>query len=188
MRNWYRNAGAIVRQRGSWVDKYIGDAVMALWFHNVDTVNKQEMMNILMALNDIDRMTRNLSQQYPLPFELKVGAGVNTGYATIGNAGSGEQPEYTALGDTVNAAFRLEAITKEIGAEIAVGSATYRYLSPLLGKHRVFKECSVDLKGYDAPATVHATNFGPLSAFLQTVERQATNSTSAGSQKTNLIP
>jgi adenylate cyclase len=187
MSNWYRNAGAIVRQRGSWVDKYIGDAVMALWFHNVDTVSKQEMMNILLALNDIDRMTRNLSQQYPLPFELKIGAGVNTGYAMIGNAGSGEQPEYTALGDTVNAAFRLETITKEIGSEIVVGSATYRYLAQILGKHRVFKECSVNLKGYDAPSIVYATDFGPLNAFLQTSDRSATQTTSSGSQKTNLL-
>ena len=74
------------------------------------------------------------------------------------------------MGDTVNAAFRLEAITKELNAEIAIGSATYRYLAPLLGKHRVFKECSVDLKGYDVPAIVHATNFEPLNAFLQSAD------------------
>jgi adenylate cyclase len=167
MSAWFRNAGSIIRQRGSWVDKYIGDALMALWFHNGETVTKQEMMNILLALDDLNRMTKELSQQYPLPFELKIGAGINTGHAMIGNAGSGDRPDYTALGDTVNAAFRLETITKELNAEIALGASTYRYLAPLLGKHRVFKECSVELKGYDVPAIVHATNFAPLNAFLQ---------------------
>lgn len=167
MSTWFRNAGAIIRNRGSWVDKYIGDALMALWFHNSETVTKQEIMNILLALDDLNQMTKELSDQYPLPFELKIGAGVNTGHAMIGNAGSGDQPDYTALGDTVNAAFRLEAITKELNAEIALGTSTYRYLAPLLGKHRVFKEYSVELKGYDAPALVHATNFAPLSSFLQ---------------------
>jgi adenylate cyclase len=176
-----------MRNRGSWVDKYIGDALMALWFHNGETVTKQEMMNILLALDDLNKMTRELSQHYPLPFELKIGAGINTGYAMIGNAGSGDQPDYTALGDTVNAAFRLEAITKELNAEIALGSATYRYLAPLLGKHRVFKECSVELKGYDVPAIVHATNFGPLNAFLQLVNPGSITQIVDSSSKTSLI-
>jgi adenylate cyclase len=186
MSTWFRNAGAIIRNRGSWVDKYIGDALMALWFHNAETVGKQEMMNILLALDDLNQMTKELSKQYPLPFELKIGAGINTGYAMIGNAGSGDQPDYTALGDTVNAAFRLEAITKELNAEIALGAATYRYLAPLLGKHRVFKECSVDLKGYDLPVIVHATNFGPLNAFLQ-LANNSTNQITPPQSKTNLI-
>jgi adenylate cyclase len=188
MSAWFRNAGAIIRNRGSWVDKYIGDALMALWFHNGETVTKQEIMNILLALDDLNKMTKELSQQYPLPFELKIGAGINTGHAMIGNAGSGDQPDYTALGDTVNAAFRLEAITKELNAEIALGASTYRYLAPLLGKHRVFKECSVELKGYDAPAIVHATNFGPLNAFLQLANTPPTSTQITAPQaKNNLI-
>lgn len=188
MSAWFRNAGAIIRNRGSWVDKYIGDALMALWFHNGETVTKQEIMNILLALDDLNKMTKELSQHYPLPFELKIGAGINTGHAMIGNAGSGDQPDYTALGDTVNAAFRLEAITKELNAEIALGASTYRYLAPLLGKHRVFKECSVELKGYDTPAIVHATNFGPLNAFLQLANTPTPNTQiTAPQSKTNLI-
>ena len=173
MSAWFRNAGAIIRNRGSWVDKYIGDALMALWFHNGETVTKQEMLNILLALDDLNKMTRDLSQQYPLPFELKIGAGVNTGHATIGNAGSADRPDYTALGDTVNAAFQLETITKELNAEIAIGAATYRHLAPVLGKHRVFRECSVDFKGYDVPAIVYATNFGSLNAFLHLANADA---------------
>jgi adenylate cyclase len=178
MGTWFRKAGSIIRKHGSWVDKYIGDAVMALWFHNSETVTKQEMMSILLALDEIDRMTKQLSKQHPLPFELRIGAGINTGYAMIGNAGSGDQPDYTALGDTVNAAFRLESITKQLNAEIAIGASTYRYLAPLLGKHRVFKQCSVELKGYDTPAIVHATNFGPLNAFLQLASTSSTQITS----------
>ena len=186
MSTWFRNAGAIIRNRGSWVDKYIGDALMALWFHNGENVTKQEMMNILLALDDLNQMTRELNKQYPLPFELKIGAGINTGHAMIGNAGSGDRPDYTALGDTVNAAFRLEAITKELNAEIAIGSSTYRYLAPLLGKHRVFKECSVELKGYDVPAIVHVTNFSPLNTFLQTANPGVT--TPEVQSQTSLIP
>lgn len=191
MSTWFRNAGVIIRKHGSWVDKYIGDALMALWFHNGETVSKQEMMNILLALDSLDRMTKELSKQYPLPFELKIGAGINTGYAMIGNAGSGERPDYTALGDTVNAAFRMETITKEINADIALGASTYRYLAPILGKHRVFKDCSVELKGYDTPTIVHASTFGALNAFLQIAKEQnsykADNALTQPPQKLNSI-
>ncbi len=166
MTTWFRNAGHIIRRYGSWVDKYIGDAVMALWFHNSETVTKQEMMGILHALNDIDRMTKALSKRYPLPFELRVGAGINTGYGMVGNAGSSSQPDYTALGDTVNSAFRLESITKEIGAEIAIGTETYQYVLPLIGDNKVFKQCSVQLKGYEQPAITYATKFSALNTFL----------------------
>jgi adenylate cyclase len=166
MTTWFRNAGHIIRRYGSWVDKYIGDAVMALWFHNSEQVTEQEILSILHALNDLDRMTRALSQRYPLPFELRIGAGINTGYGMVGNAGSSNQPDYTALGDTVNSAFRLESITKEIGAEIALGHDTYQYVAPLLGNNRIFKQCSVKLKGYEQLTVAYATKFGVLNTFI----------------------
>ncbi len=166
MTTWFRNAGHITRLYGSWVDKYIGDAVMAIWFHNSETIHKQEMINILQAMNDINQMTKTLSNRYPLPFELKIGAGLNTGYGMVGNAGSSSQPDYTALGDTVNSAFRLETITKDIGAEIAIGDETYEYLEPFLGNNRVFKKCSVTLKGHEESSITYATNFSALHAFL----------------------
>ncbi len=166
MTTWFRNAGHITQRYGSWVDKYIGDAVMAIWFHNSETVEKQEMINILQAMNDINQMTTSLCDRYPLPFALRIGAGLNTGYGMVGNAGSSEQPDYTALGDTVNSAFRLETITKEIGAEIAIGDGTYQYLAPFLGNNRVFKPCSVTLKGHEESSITYATNFSALHAFL----------------------
>ncbi len=185
MTDWFRNAGHIIRRYGSWVDKYIGDALMALWFHNVDTVSKQEMMSILYALNDLNRMTKTLSKQYPLPFELKIGAGINTGYAMVGNAaGSGDRPDYTALGDTVNSAFRLESATKQIGAEIALGSSTYKYVAPLIGKYQVFRQCDVELKGYDNPSIAYATTFSALNAFLQVKTNQEAKSPQNGHKKT----
>jgi adenylate cyclase len=167
MTSWFRNAGHIIRHYGSWVDKYIGDAVMAIWFHNSETVSKEELMNILQAMNEINQMTKALSDRYPLPFGLKIGAGLNTGYGMVGNAGSSDMPDYTALGDTVNSAFRLETITKEIGAEIAIGDETYQYLAPFLGGNRVFKQCSVTLKGHEQSSITYATNFSALHAFLK---------------------
>ncbi|NEP47161.1 MAG: adenylate/guanylate cyclase domain-containing protein, partial [Okeania sp. SIO2H7] len=105
------------------------------------------------------------SDSYPLPFPLRVGAGINTGFAMVGNAGSSDRSDYTALGDTVNAAFRLESSTKEIGMDIAVGQATYKYVSQV-GVVDAFKQYKVKLKGYDTPTITYASTFENLNTFL----------------------
>ncbi|GBF78955.1 adenylate/guanylate cyclase domain-containing protein [Aphanothece sacrum] len=165
--NWFRESGNIIRQSGSWVDKYIGDAVMAIWFHGQETVNQADIMHIFQAVRNINKMTRRLSQQYPVPFELAIGVGINTGYAMVGNTGSGDHPDYTAIGDTVNAAFRLESATKELGLDIAVGEQTYQYLADLEQTKSIFNQYTVKLKGYDNPTITYGITFEDLGVFLQ---------------------
>ena len=164
---WFRKAGDIIRKNGSWVDKYIGDAIMAVWFHGAEEVDSAEMVPIFQALKDLHEVTEELSRTYPLPFPLKVGAGVNTGYAMVGNSGSSERPDFTALGDTVNAAFRLESSTKEIDMDIALGEKTYHYISELKNVRETFKKYEVHLKGYDRPTTTYAATFNRLKDFLR---------------------
>jgi adenylate cyclase len=164
---WFRCAGNIIREEGSWVDKYIGDAVMAVWFHSTQEVSDKEVLHIFRALNNLQRVTEELNQRYTLPFPLRIGAGVNTGYAMVGNTGTGDRPDYTALGDTVNAAFRLESATKEIGLDIALGEKTYQHFSAL-GEHAgLFDRHAVQLKGYDTPTVTYASSFAALDAFLK---------------------
>lgn len=165
--SWFRQAGQIIREHGSWVDKYIGDAIMAVWFHKANGVSQDEMLRICQALSQLHKATDELSSRYPLPFPLRVGAGINTGYAMVGNAGSSDRSDYTALGDTVNAAFRLESCTKQIGKDIALGETTYKYLSELGGSN-VFKQYAVDLKGYEHPTITYGSTFAELNSFLKT--------------------
>lgn len=163
---WFRQSGNIIRKSGSWVDKYIGDAVMAIWFHGSQGVSSEETLNILQAVSSLHKMTSALSQQYPLPFPLRIGTGLNTGYAMVGNTGSGDRPDYTAIGDTVNAAFRLESATKEISQDIAMGEDTYRYLSNA-GKHELgFQQYTVHLKGYESATVTYAGTYADLDKFL----------------------
>jgi len=168
---WFRRSGDIIREYGSWVDKYIGDAIMAVWIHGEETVSQTEMMEIAKALSDLHKMTSQLHEQYPLPFPVRVGAGLNTGYAMVGNTGTGDRPDYTALGDTVNAAFRLESSTKQLGLDIALGETAYKYL---MGDDTisVFKPHIVHLKGYDVPTQTYAGTFDELDAFLTTVQKR----------------
>lgn len=163
---WFRQSGNIIRKAGSWVDKYIGDAVMAIWFHGSQGVSAEEVVSIFRAVSDLHKMTAALSQKYPLPFPLRIGTGINTGYAMVGNTGSGDRPDYTAIGDTVNAAFRLESATKQIGLDIALGEYTYRYLSELIKDEIGFKQLAIKLKGYETPTITYVGTYEELDRFL----------------------
>ncbi|HEY9763560.1 MAG TPA: adenylate/guanylate cyclase domain-containing protein [Trichocoleus sp.] len=164
---WFRLAGEIIGQYGSWVDKYIGDAVMAVWIHGPKGVDSDEMLKIVQAISALAKMTSTLHEQFPLPFPLRIGAGLNTGYAMVGNTGTGARPDYTALGDTVNAAFRFETSTKQLGLDLALGETTYQSLEALGASDQYFKRYTVQMKGYETPIVAHAGTFSDLERFLK---------------------
>ncbi len=165
--SWFREAGNIIRNAGSWVDKYIGDAIMAIWFHGEEEVSQEAILQVFQAVSDLNKMTQSLSRQYPLPFQLRIGAGISTGYAMVGNTGSGDHPDYTAIGDTVNSAFRLESSTKQIELDIAVGERTYSYLANLQEAEQWFHQYSVIFKGNETATPTYGTTFEALAHFLQ---------------------
>ncbi len=164
---WFRRAGEIITQYGSGVDKYIGDAVMAVWVHGSEGASHSDMIHILQAISTLNAMTSCLHEQFPLPFPLRIGAGLNTGHAMVGNTGSANRPDYTALGDTVNAAFRLESATKALGLDLAMGETTYVYLQAMGACEANFQRHTVHLKGYDDPITTYGSTFASLNQFLK---------------------
>lgn len=172
---WFRYAGEIINEYGSWVDKYIGDAVMAVWIHGTQEVTPESMLQISKAMSELNRMTSKLHEEFPLPFPLRIGAGLNTGYAMVGNAGSSDRPDYTPLGDTVNAAFRFESSTKQLGLDVSVGETTYQALEQLGVSQQTFKRYSVELKGYERPLITHGCAFSDLDRFLNAYSRQERN-------------
>jgi len=173
---WFRYAGEIINEYGSWVDKYIGDAVMAVWIHGTQEVTPESMLQISKAVSELNRMTAKLHEEFPLPFPLRIGAGLNTGYAMVGNAGSSDRPDYTPLGDTVNAAFRFESSTKQLGLDISVGEMTYAALEQLGVNDQTFKRYSVNLKGYEHPLATHCCAFSDLDRFLSAYSRKSKGS------------
>ncbi|MGB3299680.1 MAG: adenylate/guanylate cyclase domain-containing protein [Phormidesmis sp.] len=175
---WFRYAGDIIGEYGSWVDKYIGDAVMAVWIHGTQKVTPQSMLQIAKAMSELNRMTSELHEEFPLPFPLRIGAGLNTGYAMVGNAGSSDHPDYTPLGDTVNAAFRFESSTKQLGLDISVGETTYQALEQLGVSDQTFRRYSVEMKGYERPSITHSCAFSDLDRFLSAYKQHNQDSIS----------
>ena len=113
---WFLRAGSVAQHLGSWAQKYIGDAVMAVWVHDDLTRVRLDIVAVLAAAAEIEAATGEISRALPLPHPLRIGAGVNTGPSILGGA------DYTALGDAVNTAFRLQAATKNLGLEMLVGN------------------------------------------------------------------
>jgi len=156
---WFLRSGQIVQRLGSWAQKYIGDAVMAVWVHDNPAQVGADLLRTLRAISEINAATAEISKTLSLPAPLRIGAGVNTGPAIIGGT------DYTALGDTVNAAFRLESATKTLGMGVAIGEKAYEQIvSPAVSS---FTRRQVELKGYDGPSTAWAISFEGLQEFLQ---------------------
>ena len=100
------------------VDKYIGDAMMAIFNAPID-IPDHEMAAVLCAKEIQDKIKM-------ADLGVEIGIGVNTGYAVIGNMGSDTRFDYSAIGDAVNTAARLESATKEAGVDILIGEATIK--------------------------------------------------------------
>jgi adenylate cyclase len=100
------------------VDKYIGDAMMAIFNAPID-IPDHEMAAVLCAKEIQDKIKM-------ADLGVEIGIGVNTGYAVIGNMGSNTRFDYSAIGDAVNTAARLESATKEAGVDILIGEATIK--------------------------------------------------------------
>jgi adenylate cyclase len=137
---------------------------MAVWVHQDAAGIPRDLTRALRAVCEIGHTTREVSQSLTLPGALRIGAGVNTGPAILGGT------DYTALGDTVNAAFRLEAATKTMGFNIALGEGAIRALGENLNSP--FKPCCVELKGYEAPTTAWGISFQELQRYLESHEER----------------
>jgi len=156
---WFLRVGQAARALGSWGEKYIGDAVMAVWVHDSARVGRQDLLPALEAICQFEAATAEISSSLPLPGRLRIGAGVNTGRVILGNV------ENTAFGDTVNVAFRLESATKTLGLGVALGENTLRALAPDSNDSAWFQRGEVLLKGYDGASTAWAISFEDLRRF-----------------------
>jgi len=117
-------ASEAVLEHGGTVDKYIGDCIMAFWNAPLDQPDHARMAcrAALRIVEKVDALDRELVRQGHPP--LVAGIGINTGPCTVGNFGSSRRLEYSAVGDAVNVASRLEGETKNLGFKILIGPVT----------------------------------------------------------------
>ena len=167
----FRLGGRELQERGAWGQKYIGDAVMAVWRHKKHAPEVHELAAIFEGLSRLYQIASGMQKQFGLSEPIRIGAGLNSGRALVGNVGSIAASDYTALGDVVNKAFRLESATKEIGFDLALGQETYEFIACSIDAERLFRKCSVKLKGYDEPAAAFGAHLSSLPVMIETFRR-----------------
>ncbi len=114
-----------VFQHGGTVDKYIGDAIMALY--NVPLDQPNHALQAVRTALEFQRRLKPLAEKFRKTQgrDLACGVGIHTGEAVVGTMGSAQRFEYTAIGDTINLGARLESITKEYKTPIVISESTY---------------------------------------------------------------
>ncbi len=144
--------GIVFAKHGS-LDKFIGDAVMALWGSITSEGVERDAQNAVAAAlamrKALARLNINWKQRGMV--ELAFGIGINHGDVIVGNLGSEEKMEVSVIGDPVNLASRLESLTKEYKLDLLLGEAVAR-----LVQHRFFLRTvdSVQVKGKTKPVRV----------------------------------
>ncbi|MCB9678320.1 MAG: adenylate/guanylate cyclase domain-containing protein [Alphaproteobacteria bacterium] len=140
---------AVLDHRG-FVDKFIGDAVMALFGAPVpDPGHAVNACRTALAMFGALDAVRPAAERHGIT--LAIGVGVNTGEVAVGNMGSAERFEYTVLGDAVNLASRLEGLTKTYGVFCIVGPAT---AAALPAEFRLRRLDLVRVKGKAEPVEI----------------------------------
>lgn len=124
-----RMVEVVMRNQGT-IDKFLGDGMMVIFGAPQDDSYQEEhaVMAAIEMQQELRILCENWQNQGRRP--IRMGIGINSGNAIVGNIGPSEHMEYTAIGDTVNLASRLETASKEVGVDILISEHTYEGARP----------------------------------------------------------
>jgi adenylate cyclase len=142
----------VIDEMGGYVDKFIGDSVMALFGAPAGVPNAQAcaLQSALLIQQRVQKLKASGAGKDLAGFDVKVG--ISSGRAIVGNVGAPRRLSYTALGATVNLAARLEKVCTAFGCSIVVDAAT---MSVLPERYLFCELDSVTLKGLRLPVAVY---------------------------------
>ena len=110
----------VLMENGATIDKYIGDAIMAFWNAPIDVPEHRQRAceSVLAMLDALEKLNKGLEKP------VKIGVGLNSGICCVGNLGSRQRFDYSAIGDSVNVGSRIEGLTKQYGLSNLVAEST----------------------------------------------------------------
>ena len=120
----------IIQDHEGFIDKYIGDCIMAFWNAPIDVASHSK--KAILAAYEMRRELRRINRVFAAEaekedrpaVELKTGVGLNSGICCVGNMGSEQRLEYSVLGDAVNIASRLESLSPAYHVDLVIGEET----------------------------------------------------------------
>ena len=116
LNHYFTMMGDVIMSRSGMIDKYIGDAIMAIW--GAPLPNPEHPVLACLAALEMKKLTETT--------EVQTRVGINSGKMVAGNMGHRRRMEYTVIGDAVNVASRLEGANKAFGTEVLVSESTVR--------------------------------------------------------------
>ena len=158
LNNYFTQMIECVEKTNGAVDKFIGDAVMAHWGTvSTDGNPRKDAFNCvkaaLMMRKELYYMNAKRSKNDLSDPPICIGCGINSGIVTAGQLGSDMRMEYTVIGDPVNLASRIEALTKPLHVDILISEDTWK----LVGDKFITEEMpSVTVKGKEKPVRIFA--------------------------------
>jgi adenylate cyclase len=147
---------AVIHESGGTIDKYMGDCIMAFWNAPLDIANHgrkaiEAALAMRAALDGLNgELKVEAARDGRQPIVLGAGIGLNSGPACVGNMGSEQHMGYSAIGDTVNIASRLEGLSRAYGVDIVLGEDTAREAPDLA----LLELDQVRVKGRDTPLRI----------------------------------
>jgi len=158
LNNYLTSMVECVEKTGGAVDKFIGDAVMAHWgtAYTAGSPRKDAFNCVkaaIMMRHALIALNKNREANDPGNPPIRIGCGINTGIVTAGQIGSELRMEYTVIGDPVNLASRVEALTKPLATDILITEDTWK----LIGDNLITEEMPpVTVKGKAKPVRLFA--------------------------------
>jgi adenylate cyclase len=143
--DYFNLAARVFARHGGVIDKFIGDGIMVLWGAPADLPDAE--YKACLAALELQAEMRALNRQWhsqALP-EFRTRVGIHTGMVIAGVLGSNDRLSYTAFGDVINVASRIEGINKQLGTQLLVSEVTHAGIKGRLATRRV--EEQVELRG-----------------------------------------
>jgi adenylate cyclase len=150
-----------VFEHGGLLDKYMGDAIMAVFGAPIDDPNHPTLCcrTALAMMDELGKLQKKWTEEgRPV---LDIGIGINTGDMVVGNMGSQMRFDYTVMGDNVNLGSRLEGINKEYGTNIVVSEYTHERIKDIFFCRELD---AVRVKGKILPVRIFELVGGPEKA------------------------
>ncbi|MCC7518684.1 MAG: FHA domain-containing protein [Verrucomicrobiae bacterium] len=124
---WFQQAQEVIERHGGSIDKFLGDAAMAFWLKARTEGDSRHAVGPIQAAIELlglaTRFDREVSAEIP-SLGFRIGCGINCGQAILGNIGVDARRDFTVVGDSVNVAFRLEKLCKELKRPIVLSEET----------------------------------------------------------------
>ena len=141
---------------GGTLDKFLGDGLLA-WFNAPVRQQDHAVLAVkcaLSMLDSLDRLNRDREAAGQVP--LRIGIGIHSGKAVVGNIGARHRKEFTAVGDTVNVASRLESLTRAHDTSIIVSDSVLADVGDPTPHGLAFQSCgTAEVRGRQKPVEIY---------------------------------